>query len=82
MPSHTMYRAMLSDPFTGMSRQMLAFLGERLVMREPREVRTLDDGAAIDLAGISLRVDHTPGHTPGSIVFSTATEEGAEVILD
>jgi len=74
-------RAMLADPFTGMSRQMLAFLGERLVMREPREVRTLDDGAAVDLAGISLRVDHTPGHTQGSIVFSTATEEGAEVIL-
>ena len=25
--------------------------------------------------------DHTPGHTPGSIVFRTATEQGDEVIL-
>jgi glyoxylase-like metal-dependent hydrolase (beta-lactamase superfamily II) len=74
-------RSMLSDPFSGMSREMLGFLGERLVMREPREVCTLDDGATVDLAGIGLRVDHTPGHTPGSIVFSTATDEGAEVIL-
>ena len=64
-----------------MSPPELAFFGGRLEMREPREVRTLDDGAAVDLAGLSLRVDHTPGHTPGSVVFSTATEEGAEVIL-
>jgi glyoxylase-like metal-dependent hydrolase (beta-lactamase superfamily II) len=74
-------RAMLADPLGGMSREALAFFGGRLEMREPREVRTLDDGAAVDLAGLALRVDHTPGHTPGSIVFSTATEEGAEVIL-
>ena len=74
-------RAMLSDPMKGLSREALSFFGGRLEMREPREVRTLDDGAALDLAGLALRVDHTPGHTPGSIVFSTATDEGAEVIL-
>ena len=74
-------RAMLADPLKGLSRDALAFFGGRLEMREPREVRTLDDGAALELAGLALRVDHTPGHTPGSIVFSTATDEGAEVIL-
>jgi hydroxyacylglutathione hydrolase len=79
-------RAMLADPLKGMSRDAVsnfqaAFFGGRLEMREPREVRTLDDGAAVDLAGLALRVDHTPGHTPGSIVFSTATDEGTEVIL-
>ena len=74
-------RAMLADPLQGMSRDALAFFGGRLEMREPREVRTLDDGAQLELAGLALRVDHTPGHTPGSIVFGTATEEGAEVIL-
>jgi len=74
-------RAMLSDPLKGMSRDALSFFGGRLAMREPREVRTLDDGADVDLAGLTLRVDHTPGHTPGSIVFGTATDEGAEVLL-
>ncbi len=74
-------RAMLADPLKGMSRDALAFFGGRLEMREPREVRTLDDGAQLELAGLALRVDHTPGHTPGSIVFGTATDEGVEVIL-
>ena len=74
-------RAMLSDPMKGLSREALSFFGGRLEMREPREVRTLDDGAALELAGLALRVDHTPGHTPGSIVFTTATDEGGEVIL-
>jgi hydroxyacylglutathione hydrolase len=74
-------REMLADPMKGLSREALAFFGGRLEMREPREVRTLDDGGVLDLAGLTLRVDHTPGHTPGSVVFSTATVEGDEVIL-
>lgn len=74
-------RVLLSDPMKGLSADALAFFGGRLEMREPREVRTLDDGATLTLAGIELRVDHTPGHTPGSVVFSTATAEGDEVIL-
>jgi hydroxyacylglutathione hydrolase len=72
---------MLTDPLKGMSAQATAFFGGRLEMREPREVRELTDGAALDLAGLTLRVDHTPGHTRGSVVFSTPTEEGVEVIL-
>jgi glyoxylase-like metal-dependent hydrolase (beta-lactamase superfamily II) len=78
---HPEDRAMLADPMKGLSREALAFFGGRLELREPREVRPLDDGAALELAGLALRVDHTPGHTRGSVVFSTATEEGDEVIL-
>ena len=74
-------REMLADPMKGLSREALAFFGGRLELREPREVRTLDDGAELALAGITLRVDHTPGHTRGSVVFSTATAQGDEVIL-
>jgi hydroxyacylglutathione hydrolase len=74
-------REMLADPMKGFSREALAFFGGRLELREPREVRTLDDGAALELAGLALRVDHTPGHTPGSVVFSTATAQGDELIL-
>ena len=73
-------RALLSDPMRGFSRQAAAVFGD-LVLREPREVRELADGAALELAGLRLRVDHTPGHTRGSVVFSTPTDEGVEVVL-
>jgi hydroxyacylglutathione hydrolase len=70
-------RVLLTDPLRGMSREAVAAFGGRLPVREPREVRTLADGATLTLAGLSLRVDHTPG----SVVFSTATDDGTEVIL-
>jgi hydroxyacylglutathione hydrolase len=74
-------RELLADPLKGLSPEASAFFGGRMELREPREVRELADGAALDLAGLTLRVDHTPGHTPGSVVFGTATEEGVEVVL-
>jgi hydroxyacylglutathione hydrolase len=74
-------RGMLADPMKGLSDQAAALFGGRLELREPREVRSLDDGAALDLAGLTLTVDHAPGHTPGSVVFRTPTEEGVEVVL-
>jgi hydroxyacylglutathione hydrolase len=37
---------------------------------DPSDVRPLDDGAVIELAGVSLTVRHAPGHTRGSVVFS------------
>ncbi|MDT7608984.1 MAG: hydroxyacylglutathione hydrolase [Pseudonocardiales bacterium] len=74
-------RDLLADPLKGLSADAAAFFGGRLEMREPREVRPLDDGAVLDLAGLRLTVDHTPGHTPGSVIFSGTTGEGAELIL-
>ena len=74
-------REMLADPLKGMSEQASAFFGGRMELREPREVRELTDGAALELAGLTLRVDHTPGHTRGSVVFTTPTEEGVDVVL-
>ena len=74
-------RELLADPLKGLSPEASAFFGGRMELREPREVRALVDGAALDLAGLTLRVDHTPGHTPGSVVFGTATEDGVEVVL-
>ena len=78
-------RAMLADPMIGLSREAMAFFGGRLELREPREVRELADGAALDIAGVTLRVEHAPGHTRGSVLFCTDTgpaeDGGTEVIL-
>jgi len=35
----------------------------------------LTDGAELEIAGLRLRVDHTPGHTGGSVVFRTGNEQ-------
>ncbi len=40
-----------------------------LELTEPEDVRLVADDEVLDLAGISLRVRHAPGHTEGSIVF-------------
>jgi hydroxyacylglutathione hydrolase len=74
-------RAMLNDPLRGISAESAAFFGGKLEMREPGEVRELGDGLELDLAGLALTVDHTPGHTGGSVTFRTATGEGGELLL-
>ncbi|GAA2872777.1 MBL fold metallo-hydrolase [Pseudonocardia halophobica] len=74
-------RELLADPMKGISSESAAFFGGRLELKEPREVRTLTDRSDLELAGMRLRVDHTPGHTQGSVVFTTETEDGTEVIL-
>jgi glyoxylase-like metal-dependent hydrolase (beta-lactamase superfamily II) len=74
-------REMLADPLKGISAESRAFFGGNLEMREPREVRELTDGAELDLAGLRLTVDHTPGHTGGSVMFRAGTEEGGRLVL-
>ena len=39
-----------------------------------KDVRTVADGDVLDLVGFSIRVLHTPGHTPGSVCFMAADE--------
>lgn len=67
---------LLSEPLAGVSGQtsaMVASMTEgRLPVMEPDEVRPLADAATLELAGIELRVDHAPGHTPGSVMFRRA----------
>jgi hydroxyacylglutathione hydrolase len=78
---HPRDREMLSDPLKGISAESRAFFGGNLEMREPREVRELTDGAELDLAGLKLTVDHTPGHTGGSVMFRAGTGEGGRLVL-
>jgi glyoxylase-like metal-dependent hydrolase (beta-lactamase superfamily II) len=73
---HPEDRALLSDPMRAFSADMRQLFGGRVELREPREVRVLADGAVLELAGLSFTVDHTPGHTRGSVTFRSVTGAG------
>jgi hydroxyacylglutathione hydrolase len=62
-------RALLSDPARGLSLGAGQQLFGGLTFSEPDDVLELADGMTLDLAGVSLIVDHAPGHTPGSATF-------------
>lgn len=47
-----------------------ALLGQR-VDPPPEPDAFLSDGDEVEVAGVKLRVIHTPGHTPGSVSFYT-----------
>lgn len=66
---HPADRALLSDPARGLSLGPGQQLFGGLKFTEPDDVLELTDGMTIELAGISLVVDHAPGHTPGSVTF-------------
>lgn len=74
-------RALLADPGKGLSADAKTIFGGRLALREPSDVRELADGADLQLAGLSLRVEHAPGHTPGSVVFAGETGDGVEIVF-
>ena len=64
-------RDLLTDPAKGIS--LLAtqeFLGG-MTFSEPDDVRELSDGEVIALAGLEFTIGHVPGHTEGSVTFST-----------
>jgi glyoxylase-like metal-dependent hydrolase (beta-lactamase superfamily II) len=66
---HPADRALLSDPARGLSLAGSQTLFGGLTFSEPDDLRELTDGMALELAGITLVVDHAPGHTPGSVTF-------------
>ena len=66
---HPADRALLSDPGRGLSLQAGWQLFGGITLTEPDDVLELADGMILELAGISLVVDHAPGHTPGSVTF-------------
>jgi glyoxylase-like metal-dependent hydrolase (beta-lactamase superfamily II) len=71
---HSRDRHLLTDPLAGMSDDTRAMMPQLLggaehQWREPDDVRTLDDAATLELAGVTFTVDHTPGHTEGSVTF-------------
>jgi hydroxyacylglutathione hydrolase len=62
-------RFMLSDPIKGFGPR-LGQIAFGALFREPKQVIELDrDGDKIDLGDTVVTIDHTPGHTRGSVVF-------------
>lgn len=72
---HPADRHLLANPLAGMSadtEMLLAQMtGGRMQFSEPDDVRPLDNGSVLELAGLAFTVRHAPGHTPGSTVFVT-----------
>jgi glyoxylase-like metal-dependent hydrolase (beta-lactamase superfamily II) len=66
---HPADRGMLVEPASAIGAPPGTPILGRLDWAEPDDVRELKDGELLDLAGLQLRVDETPGHTPGSITF-------------
>jgi hydroxyacylglutathione hydrolase len=74
---HAEDRYRLSDPEASLGPALRAALGGPLTWTEPSDVRALEDGATLALAGLELVVDHAPGHTEGSVMFRTAGTGGS-----
>ncbi|MPZ25558.1 MAG: MBL fold metallo-hydrolase [Micromonosporaceae bacterium] len=66
---HPADRELLADPTKGLSNELKEMFGGRLPYTEPDDVAELPDGGTVEIAGLSVTVDHAPGHTPGSVLF-------------
>lgn len=65
-------RFMLTDPIRGFGPR-IGQIAMGALFREPRQVVELDrDGDTLDFGELRVVVDHTPGHTRGSVVFRVA----------
>jgi hydroxyacylglutathione hydrolase len=83
---HPADRHLLANPMAGLSpetAQML--LCGKYEFAEPDDVGELVDLQELELAGLRFVVDHTPGHTEGSVTFRTpyaAAHPGAEDVSE
>jgi hydroxyacylglutathione hydrolase len=70
---HPADRPMLADPALGLGVDSRRMLGG-LRFTEPDDVVELTGHDVLDLAGLEVTVDHTPGHTTGSVTFRLGDE--------
>lgn len=72
---HTDDRYRLIDPLASLGPGLLPALeqqfGRRATWTEPEDVVEITDHQVLDLAGLRIEVAHAPGHTEGSVLFST-----------
>ncbi len=77
---HPEDRHLLANPMAGMSAETTAMLlGGKYTFAEPDDVRELADGQELELAGLTVTVDHTPGHTRGSVTFRSPYEHQGDI---
>lgn len=72
---HTEDRYRLVDPLSSLGPGLLPALeqqfGRRATWTEPEDVVEITDRQVLELAGLTVEVAHAPGHTEGSVLFST-----------
>jgi hydroxyacylglutathione hydrolase len=74
---HPSDRHLLTNPMAGISPESASMiLGAGYSFAEPDDVAELADGQSLELAGLTFEVDHTPGHTEGSVTFRTPWDSG------
>ncbi|HJR37357.1 MAG TPA: MBL fold metallo-hydrolase [Nocardioidaceae bacterium] len=77
-------RHLLANPMAAMSPDTAGMLlGGKYEFAEPEAVSELGDGQRLELAGLEFVVDHTPGHTEGSVTFRSPYQQDdvAEVMF-
>ncbi|MGH3449811.1 MAG: MBL fold metallo-hydrolase [Haloechinothrix sp.] len=73
-------RDLLADPLKGLGPQLAAMFAGQVQMKEPNEIVELGE-EPIEVAGLRFSVDHSPGHTPGSVIFRLDTGEDGQIAL-
>ena len=71
---HPADAGMLSDPMRWHGPALAPLIGA-VTLPDPADVKALDDGETLSLAGVELTVRHAPGHTQGSVVFSVDLDD-------
>ncbi|WP_017573428.1 MBL fold metallo-hydrolase [Nocardiopsis halotolerans] len=81
---HAADRGLLTEPAAGVdpgfAAQLSALLGPG-PHAEPEDLVEVSGGDTLTLAGVDFAVEHTPGHTPGSVVYTVTTEDGVPVMF-
>ena len=81
---HPEDRNLLTEPAAGveptLAAQLSALLGPG-PHTEPTDLVEITGGRSLVLAGMEIGVEHTPGHTPGSVVYTVTTEDGTPVMF-
>jgi hydroxyacylglutathione hydrolase len=78
---HPADRDLLSDPAKGLPLGSGQQLFGGMTFTEPDEVKELTDGLVLDMVGLSIVVDHAPGHTEGSVAFRLPPAAEAGVLF-
>ncbi|HWC22573.1 MAG TPA: MBL fold metallo-hydrolase [Flexivirga sp.] len=70
---HTDDRYRLADPLSSLGPELIGMFeqqfGKQPTWTEPGDVVEIRDHQALELAGMTFDVRHTPGHTEGSVIF-------------